>query len=472
MPSREAPLYRRGKYWLAWDRKADGTLRSPALTIFWYDPDARRERSASTGTGDEQLAILALDRRYLADADEAPAFCHACGQPLAQAEAYLLTDAIADYRLEWGSTRASADTIEGRLKHVLDFLDAEEARADGRFGIATTCAAACTGVFVHALRAWSRLQPVVFRNGKKEITVSRPRSPAATEASIAQIIAVLNHAANANPPRSDKRPTYRPLPASQVQRTRRTRIGVEELARIVAYAAEPGKRRGSLHRFVIASICTIARPGAVVDISIAPDRQQWWPGAPTIDLNPAGRPQNKKRRPVLPVMPILAEWLQAEWDEYAALKPEERVGRGWLVNYYGRPVQSIDRAWATMLEDLELPTGREWRPYVLRHSLATMVRNRGAERWDLEGFMGHRAPSQTETYAIGEFPSVVRALGNVLEEIERLAPGSLHRKRTEASRITPQPRGESDLPRRQTPEQHRNAAAASSSKGGRNARIT
>lgn len=436
MPGREAPLYRRGKYWLGWDRRADGSLRSPNLTIFWYDPAARRERSASTGTADEQLAILALDRRYLSDADEAPAFCHACGQPLAQAEAYLLTDAIADYRLEWGCTRASADTIEGRLKHVLDFLDAEQARG-GRFGIETSCAAACTAVFVNAFRAWSRMQPVTWRNGAGEITVSRPRSLAATEAAIAQVIAVLNHAASASPPRSDKRPAYRPLPPSQVQRTRRTRISVEELARIAAYAAEPNKRRGSLQRFVVASLCTIARPGAVVDISIAPDRRQWWPGSPTIDLNPAGRPQNKKRRPVLPILPLLGEWLQAEWDEWAALEPEARVGRGWLVNFYGRPVRSIDTAWATMLVDLGMPTGREWRPYVLRHSLATLVRNLGAERWDLEGFMGHRASSQTEVYAVGEFPTVVRALNSLIEEIGRLAPGSLHRKLTGASRSSP-----------------------------------
>lgn len=435
MPRREAPLYTRGKYRLGWDRRADGSLRSPNLTIFWYDPATRRERSASTGTAAEDHAILALDRRYLADADEAPAFCHACGQPIAQAQAYLLTDAIADYRLEWGDSRASADTIESRLKHVLDFLDAEEARGgEGRFGIATSCAAACSNAFVTALRAWSRRQPVTWRNGDGIVTVSRPRSPAATEASIAQVIAVLNHAANADPARSDKRPAYRPLPPSEVQRTRRSRLAIEELARICAHAAEPGKRRGSLHRFVVASICTLARPGAVVDISIAPERQQWAPGSPTIDLNPHGRTQNKKRRPVLPVLPILGEWLAAEWNDYSALPEDERVGRGWLVNYYGRPVQDVDSAWAAMLRDLELPTGREWRPYILRHSLATLVRNRGAEKWDLEGFMGHRAPSQTEVYAIGDFPSVVRALTGLLEDIERLAPGSLHRKHTGASR--------------------------------------
>ena len=199
---------------------------------------------------------------------------------------------------------------------------------------------------------------------------------------------------------------------------------------MTAYAAEPGKRRGSLHAFLVGSICTIARPGAVVDINVAPDREQWWPGSPTLDLNPHGRLQNKKHRALVPVLPLLGAWLQAELDGFLALPAPERTSRGWLVNYFGRPVQDVDRAWSTMLEELKLPTGREWKPYVLRHSLATLVRNRGAERWDLEGFMGHRASSQTETYAIGEFPSVQRALTTIIEEIERAAPGSLHRNHT------------------------------------------
>jgi len=431
MPRRTPPFYQRGKYWLAHDERADGSLRSPNLYIWWYDSGTRRERSTSTATSDVAAGILALDKVYLADKDEAPAFCHACGQPLAQARAYLLTDAIADYKIEWGNTRASADTISGRLAHAVAFLDAEQALGkEGRFGHSTSCATACGTVFVTAFRAWSRLQPVEWRNGKGEVTVSRPRSPAATEASIAQLIAVLNHAANAEPARSDKRPIYKPLPARQVQRQRRTRIGVEELAKMFAYAAEPDRQRGSLHAFLVASVCTIARPGAVVDINVAPDREQWWPGAPTIDLNPQGRTQNKKHRAVLPVLPLLDRWLREEYETYMALPIPDRAGRGWLVNYHGRAIQDVDRAWDTMLTKLDMPAGREWRPYLLRHSLATLVRNNGAKKWDLEGFMGHRDGSQTEVYAIGEFPTVVRALNRIIAKIEKLAPGSTHRNPT------------------------------------------
>ncbi len=132
----------------------------------------------------------------------------------------------------------------------------------------------------------------------------------------------------------------------------------------------------------------------------------------------------------------------AEPATYEAVPLDKRIGRGWLVNYYGRAVKSIDRAWDTVLRNLDRPTGREWRPYVLRHSLATLVRNRGGEKWDLEGLMGHRSPSQTETYAIGEFPSVVRALTTLFTEIEKLAAGALHRTVTGA--------GSPNAPRQET----------------------
>ena len=77
-----------------------------------------------------------------------------------------------------------------------------------------------------------------------------------------------------------------------------------------------------------------------------------------------------------------------------------------------------------------MPKGREWRSYLLRHSLATLARNRGATKWDLEGFMGHSDGSQTEVYAIGEFPSVGTALTGILADLEKLAPGAMHRSRT------------------------------------------
>lgn len=441
MPRHGAEIYRRGKYWLAWDERADGSRRSPYLTIFWYDSGAGRVRSASTRTAEKEAAIDALDRRYLADNDEAPAFCHACGRPIARAASYLLADAIGDYRLEHGDQVQSADSVVARLKRVADFLAAGDAHAlqpsgdpldalQLRFGARTSCADAATKPFAEALRGWLKRQPAEWRRKDGSVAVSRPLAPSTVEESITQLCAVLNHAVDRG--RSDARPTFRPIPRKRVSQPRRVRIDVPTIARMVAYAAEPGKRRGSLHAFLVASICTIARPDAIVDINVAPDRGQWWPGSATLALNQNGRSQTKKYRPVLPVLPLLGEWLALTLADWRSLPEDERAGAGFLVNYYGRAVQDVDSAWGTMLSALGLPREREWQPYVLRHSLATIARNRGASKWDLEGFMGHRAPGQTEVYAIGEFVSVEAALQSIIDEIGKLAPGCLHRRSTGA----------------------------------------
>lgn len=427
MPERQAPVYRRGKYWLDKLRREDGTTRSPRWYVFWYDPEARREASASTGTEHVDEAIVALDRRYLSDASEAPAYCYACGQPLASADAYLLTDAMADYQLEHAVHARSADSIAARLKHIADFLDAEEA-AGGTFGLETSCAVACGTPFITAFRAWSTKQPVVWRNKAGAITASRPRAVATTEESVLQLAAALNHAADADPPRSERRPIFKPLPRKQVSRPRKVRIDVPAIADMLAYAAEPAKKRASLHAFLVGSICTMARPDSVVDICVAPEREQWYPGSPTLDLNPFGRAQTNKYRPVIPVLPVLAEWLAAELAAYERLDRDARKGAGYLVNYYGRSVLDVDTSWRTMLRELKLPSGREWKPYLLRHSLATIVRNRpGVAKWDLEGFLGHDANSMTEVYAIGHFKTVATALNDIVGEIELRAPGALRR---------------------------------------------
>lgn len=432
MQDRTTPVYNRGKYWLDKLRRADGSARSPRWYIFWYDPDARREASVSTGTEDEGEAVAALDRRYLADRNEAHVYCPTCGQPVASADAYLLSDAITDYKLEHGELQASAVTIAARLKHVLDFVAAEEERG-GMFGVATSCAVACGTPFITAFRAWSKDQPVTWRNKAGQVTASRPRSAATTEESVLQLAAALNHAADADPPRSERRPAYRPLPRKQVSRPRRLRVDVPVLADLLAYAAEPAHKRASLHAFIVASLCTVARPDSVVDISIAPEREQWFPGSPTLDLNPFGRAQTNKYRPTIPVVPVLAEWLAAELAIYERLDRAERKGAGYLVNYYGRSVLDVDTAWKTMLRNLKLPSGREWKPYLLRHSLATILRNRGVAKWDLEGFMGHDAGGMTEVYAVGRFDTVRRAIEDILGEIDLRAPGALRRNCAEVA---------------------------------------
>ena len=405
-------IYRRGKYWLAWDSKRDGTLRSPNLTIFWYDPPpGRRIRSASTGTGDEVEAIKKLDLAYLSDQGESISYCPTCGQTLVKAEAYLLADAIVDYRTEHGDQKASSTSIAGRLKHILEYL-AENGLS------ATSCEAATTSVFAEKYRVWARTQPVRWRNKSGEVTIEKVRSPAAIEESLNQLRAVLNHAVETR--RSDARPTFKTLTRRKASSPRRVRCDIRVLENMLAYAAEPKMKREALHAFLIGSLTTIARPDAIFDISIAPKRRQWWPGSETIDLNPAGREQTKKFRPVLPALPLLAAWLNSINNP-----------GGWLVAHKQQPILRIDKAWKSMLTALYLPMEREWMPYILRHSLATMVRERGASPWDLSGYMGHRMPGQTETYAVTSlYPTVTRALQEIIAELSANSSTILHRSCT------------------------------------------
>ena len=429
-----SPAYNRGKYWLDKLRTIDGVERSPRWYIFWYDDQdgAQRRASLSTRTTDLGQAMCQLDKKWLSDSGQAAVYCHACGQPLTSASAYLLTDAIADYQVEHADHKGSSVSINARLKHVLDFLAAQQ-REGGQYGHATSCAAACDLAFATAFRAWSAKQPVVWRNKAGEVTVSKPRAAATTEESILQIAAVLNHAADAYPPRSERRPLYKPKPRKQVSRKRKTRVDVAVLADMLAYASEPEKKRASLHAFLVASICTMARPDSVVDICVAPDREQWHPGSPSLDLNPFGREQTKKYRPTIPVVGPLGEWLAAEYAAYQRLDASERKGAGYLVNYYGRSVLDVDTAWHTMLVNLGLPTTREWKPYLLRHSLSTIARNRGVAKWDLEGFMGHDASSTTEIYAVSSFDTVKRALEEVLGEIDARASSAFRRTSAEVA---------------------------------------
>lgn len=407
MSRRSAAIYQRGRYWLGYEPTGNGTHRRN-LAIHWYDRDKQRVRRTSTGTTDVDEAIAALDSHYLQETGQAHAFCPTCGRPHADSKTYLLLDAIADYRLEVGDTRISASSIAARLNHVIDYVE-------GSNQLALSCDQSGTETFARSFRAWSAEQPVVWRNKKGEITKSRPRTPAATEESLHQLRAVLNHAVSNE--RSDAPPKFKSLSRKRVSNPVTVRCDTHAIADMLAYAAESSRRSG-LHAFLVASLTTIARPDAILDICTAPARKQWAPGATLINLNPAGRVQTKKHRPLIPVNATLEPWLQQTFDHPDC---------DWLINYCAKPVQSIRSAWRTMRGALNLPEEREWMPYILRRSLATELRAQHVDPWDLAGYMGHRVVGTTEIYTGGGlYSTVTEALNETLSKIEEMAPYALH----------------------------------------------
>ncbi|WP_232479591.1 hypothetical protein [Sphingomonas sp. TX0522] len=406
MQQQDSELYARGKYRLAYDRKRDGTLRSPYLQIVWYDAATRRIRSRSTGTEDVGQAEVELDALYL-KRERGQAICSACGQTLRAGVRYLLNDAIADY-LVAREGRTSIGAIRPRLAHVTAFLTDTDRQET-----------ACEDVdedWVQTFREWAAQQPIVSPTG-----IKRERSPGTIEASVRQLAAAINFA-------HGRKDTLFPAAFAarapeEVSRTPGYRADIKTLARMFRYCLHPEdataliteKRmrmdRDQLLRFLRISVATWARPDAAHDVSTARARDQWHSNARALNLNQKGRAQTTKHRPIVPIGPRMAAILDTNGD-------------GFYVS-----VGSIRKAFAAMQLALKLPADRESGMKLIRRSMAHLARQRLGERDWIEGqiMLGHRKLSTSDTYAPFDTGYLSRALevtDSIIEEIEKLCPGA------------------------------------------------
>jgi hypothetical protein len=104
-----------------------------------------------------------------------------------------------------------------------------------------------------------------------------------------------------------------------------------------------------------------------------------------INLNPKGRKQTKKYRPIVPITDTLLPFVQ-----------QRGVKR--FVNWHGNPIESINQGFKTVVRAAGL--NDEINPYSLRHTMAKELRKRGVPAWEVEGLLGHRRAGVTETYAV------------------------------------------------------------------------
>jgi len=153
-------------------------------------------------------------------------------------------------------------------------------------------------------------------------------------------------------------------------------LNMDEVARLLrAAAAVP-----HLLKFCVISLNTLARPDAVLDLGPA----QVDMTRRLIKLNPDGRQQTKKYRPVVPVSETLLPWL-------------EQCDGSRFVLYRGKPVASVKKSFARAVADAGL---EDVSAYCLRHTMATELRARGIPEWEAMGMLGHKSPARTtERYA-------------------------------------------------------------------------
>lgn len=412
-------LYSRGpiqpngkaKYRLEWDARSDGSLRTPYLQILWYDADARRNRSKSTGTADIADAEDQLDALYL-QRERGKAVCPTCGQMTRSAGNHLLTTAIADYLVAKAS-KPSIGSIRPRLAHVTAYLAATDQES-------IVCEALDED-WIDAFREWAIEVPVVSTLGK-----IRDRAPGTVEASVRQLAAAINFAFG----RKDilHPASFSPKKPEEVSHTPTYRADIITLGAMFRYALQlnvktkkPFASRGPLLRFLQISVATWCRPDAAFDVSTDPKRSQWHDNARALNLNPKGRPQTRKYRPTVPIGPRVAALLNAT--------------PGFFVG-----VDSVKQAMDSMLDALALPRDGETGLKLIRRSMATLARKRlGEEHWvQGEIMLGHRKTSSSDIYALFEPSMLGRAVAvtdGIIEEIEKLAPGAFHRKDTGAEII-------------------------------------
>lgn len=183
-------------------------------------------------------------------------------------------------------------------------------------------------------------------------------------------------------------------------------ISIKETAALFN-AVEPGSKE---FLYLMLAYNTLARPAAILDLT----PQQVNLNDRLINLLPPGRRQNKKRRPTLPITDTLLPWLQ-------------ECGTDTFVHHHGRRIANNKKSFNSVVADAGL-MGKKITRKAIRHTMATEMRRRQVNTWEVEGWLGHRLPSTSERYAkyspdyLGDGAT---AIDNYFEEVQKKVGYSL-----------------------------------------------
>ncbi|GLS34855.1 hypothetical protein GCM10010869_04430 [Mesorhizobium tianshanense] len=193
-----------------------------------------------------------------------------------------------------------------------------------------------------------------------------------------------------------------------------------------SWKGRPSDRRTGRHvaRFILVALYTGTRSAAICGAAVRPTER-----AGHVDLErgvfyrrAAGRLETKKRQP--PVR--LPNRLLAHIRRWAITPLEIKTkGRGksantgrmiahdYVVEWNGKPVQSIKKAFRSVVEaaglgwydDVVAPDGRTKRvfrtdvtPHIFRHTAATWLMQQGSDPWAAAGFLGMTVEMLIQTY--------------------------------------------------------------------------
>lgn len=150
--------------------------------------------------------------------------------------------------------------------------------------------------------------------------------------------------------------------------------------------------------YVLLGLYTMARPTAILELTW--DRIDFDRGL--IDLNPAGRRQTAKRRPVV----TMNDELRAELERaYEARQIAHVIERG------GKPVANIKKAFQAASDRC----GFTVTPYMLRHTGAVWAAEAGISMAALAQFMGHDDDATTQKHYARFSPGYLKNVANAVQ---------------------------------------------------------
>lgn len=156
--------------------------------------------------------------------------------------------------------------------------------------------------------------------------------------------------------------------------------------------------------YVELGLATMARPTAILELTW--DRVDFERG--TVDLNPKGRRQTRKRRPVVPLNDDALGALKAA---YEARQSASVVERG------AKPVASVKKAFQAASER----SGIHVTPYTLRHTGAVWAAEAGVSMDELAQFMGHDDAATTSKHYARYSPGHLRRVADAVQRSPKTA---------------------------------------------------
>lgn len=293
--------------------------------------------------------------------------------------------AEAEARAWWKRNTGAAATVGGIVEA---YIDARE-----QAGIASTSRQ--RDAWKAMKFYWARVDPVKIDDEMaREYVRRRDRGQATTRYELSMLSVALRWAVSQG--LIDRAPPiWRPEAPDRQER----HLSVREFDNWLEQVRAPHARL-----YVEIAIATMARPSAILELRWT--QIDWDHG--TLNLNPPGRRQTKKRRPIVP---LDEETLKLLEEAHKGAQCEYVIERG------GRKVDSIKKAF----QAASARSGIHVTPYTLRHTGAVWAAEQGTSMAELAQFMGHDDDRTTQKHYARFSPSYLRSVSSKVRAARKKA---------------------------------------------------